>query len=103
VKGYHVLFCKRLDNPHHKYWFLWLGCLGANTSWQDRMTTAPVWWGHWQRKQSGKREAHNDIEAAHWEVEAPDSWGGTHPPSPIPISEGWPCVRVVTDGTYHLM
>jgi hypothetical protein len=29
------------------------------------------------------REVHNDAEAAHWAVEAPDGWGHTPPTSPV--------------------
>jgi hypothetical protein len=39
-----------------------------------------------------KREAHNDTEAAHWAVEAPNGWGNTPPTSPV--LEGWPGVPV---------
>jgi hypothetical protein len=38
------------------------------------------------------REAHNDEEAAQWQVEASDGWGNTPPSSPIP--KGWPGVQV---------
>jgi hypothetical protein len=41
------------------------------------------------------REEHNDAEAAHWAIEAPDGWGNTPPTSPI--QEGWPGILVDTN------
>jgi hypothetical protein len=39
-----------------------------------------------------KRQDHNDMEAARWAVEVPDSWGEVRTVSPV-IEEGCPGVR----------
>jgi hypothetical protein len=39
-----------------------------------------------------EQEAHNDAEAACWEVDPPNGWGNTPPTSPIP--KGWPSAQI---------
>jgi hypothetical protein len=39
-----------------------------------------------------EKEAHNDVEAARWEVDAPNGWGNTPPTSSIP--KGWPSAQI---------
>jgi hypothetical protein len=46
---------------------------------------------------------HYTEEAARWEVEAPDGWGGTRPSSPVLVSKSWPGAWVVEDGTWPLL
>jgi hypothetical protein len=48
-----------------------------------------------------EREVHNNVEAAHWEIEAPNGWGSTRPTSPI--HKGWPSTEIVEDGTWPLL
>jgi hypothetical protein len=99
VKGHHILFCKRLDDPHCE-WRLTVGlcgCWWALSGWDDDcpgLVSTLMREAEWR-----ENEAHNNREAAQWAVEATDGWGNTCPPSPI--YEGWPCVRV-EDGTWPL-
>jgi hypothetical protein len=46
-----------------------------------------VWEAEWK-----ETEVHNNVEAAHWKIDAPDGWGNTPPTSPVP--EGWPNLSV---------
>jgi hypothetical protein len=83
VKGHHILFCKRLNNPHHTcralYWFL--SDLYFGLGWDDNcpglvetLVREAEWkWG----------EEHNGAAAASWATKALDGWGSTPPVSPI--------------------
>jgi hypothetical protein len=89
VKGHHILFCKWLDDPHHKWWlpvssheYWW------TVGWDDDcpgLVVTKLREVEWQEKQ-----AHNDAEAAKWAVEAHDGWGNT--PLTSPVQERWPGV-----------
>jgi hypothetical protein len=102
IKGHHILFCKRLDNPHRECFALSIGWLDHSyviTGWDDDcqgLVETLAKEAKWK-----DREAHNDAEAACWEVKAPDGWGITPPTSPI--HEGWPSVPIdAGSGTWPL-
>jgi hypothetical protein len=102
IRGPHVLFCKRLDNPHCEYSASstgWLECSYIILGWDDdclglvEMLKREAEWK--------ERGAHNNAEVAYCKVEAPNGWGNTPPTSPV--HEGWPGVPIDANrGTWPL-